>query len=510
MSSEENKQPFNVQNEVLLVGSILKKPDFLVEYSRYIKSKYDFYDEATKFFYDNLELMYTTFSQTIDENTINTFMSQDSNRLKQYKSFGGYKVIKTWMSLSNIEDFKNYFNIVKKYSLIREYERSGFPVQKILNHKNFNKWTANDIYKMIRAKADKINTVILSNEESVVLNEDTENTVKKWLIKPQMGIELPWKLVNSMFRGGRLGKLVTMGFLSNEGKTRNLMMLIAFITLIKKEKFLLLSNEMEEEDLKSCLITTVINNKQFESLHGIKINKPEREIVLGLYKDELGEFIKRNKDESEEDYYNRIYESSEEYRKVIEISKWIDKETNGKIFFKDVGTDYSDETLEFECRKHKMLYDVKYMGYDTLKGYHIDDWQTVKQTTTRLKEIMKELKMFGWAVIQLTDDSVWTDIFEFSSNNIANAKQLKHVVDHLILGKRIPKEDYYKYEYIPHDSWGEKRPLALNKEKTYYGWKIDKNRGGDKDLIPLIEVDLNYNTWYEVGYLRRSGNKKTK
>lgn len=503
---EETRQPYNIQNEVLLLGAILKSPDLLVEYSRYIKSKYDFYDEATRFFYNTIELMYTTFSQSVDENTINVFMSQDNEKLKQYRLFGGYKTIATWISLTNIEDFKNYFNIIKKYSLIREYERSGFPVQKILNHSKFDTWTANDIYKMIRAKADKINTVILSNEESVVLNDKTENTVKNWLLKPQMGIELPWKLVNGMFRGGRLGKLVTMGFLSNEGKTRNLMMLIAFITLVKKEKFLILSNEMEEEDLKSCLVTTVVNNKAFKSLHGVDIEKQEREIVLGLYRDDkTNEFIQRNKGELDKDFFERVYQQSEEYKKVIKISNWIDEETNGKIFFKDVGADYSDKSLEFECRKHKMLYDVKYFGYDTLKGFGVDDWQTVKQTTTKLKEVMKELHMFGWAVIQLTDDSVFTDIFEFSSNNIANAKQLKHVVDHLILGKRIPKEDYHKYEYIAHDTWGDKKPLALDLSKTYYGWKIDKNRGGDKDLIPLIEVDLNYNTWYEIGYLIKKG-----
>lgn len=501
----KNKENFSTQNEVLTIGCILNKPDILVEYSRYIKSKYDFTDEAVLFFYNNIELMYKTFSQTIDENSLNSFMSQDIERLKEYRRFGGFKTVKQWKEISNVENFKNYFNIVKKYSLVREYERAGFPVQKILNHQKFEKWTANDIYKMIRAKADKINTVILANEESVVLNENTEKNITDWLIKPQMGLELPWKLINEMFRGARLGKLVTMGYLSNEGKSRNLMMLIAYITLVLEEKFLLLSNEMDEEDLRACLITTVINNKAFIPLHGIDIQKPEAEIVLGRYRDCNGKFIEKQENESEEDFKVRVYNESEEFRKVTQITKWIDSKTENKIFFKDVGTDYSDEALEFEFRKHKMVYGIKYCGYDTLKGFRVDDWQTVKQTTTRIKEIMKELKMFCWSVIQLTDDSVFTDIFEFSSNNIANAKQLKHVVDHMILGKRIPKEDYHKYEYMPHEFWGEKKAIALDLNKVYYGEKIDKNRGGSKDLVPLMEVDLNYNTWYEVGYLIRKG-----
>ena len=35
----------------------------------------------------------------------------------------------------------------------------------------------------------------------------------------------------------------------------------------------------------SCLITTVINNKEFQDLHGVYITKPEKEIVLGVYHD---------------------------------------------------------------------------------------------------------------------------------------------------------------------------------------------------------------------------------
>jgi len=504
----EEKEPRNIQNEILLVGSFYKNPDLYVSWGQYIRSKYDFDDEATKFYYDCFELMYKTFAQSIEETKVNTFMSQDKNRLKTYKKFGAYKTITQWMSLADVEDFKNYFNIVKKYSLVREYQRNGYPVQKILQHKRFNEWSAQDIYKMIRAKADKIHTVILANEESIVLNENVEQTINGFIFKPQMGLEIPWRQINEMFRGCRLGKVVFSGYLSNEGKTRNLMKLLAYIALVKNEKFLLLSNEMDEEDLRSALITTVVNNKEFKELHGIDIIKPEKEIVLGLYKDDNGKFITRMCDkhgnfiESEEDYIKRIFKNSNEYRKIIEIGKWIDSKKDKQIFFKDVGMDYSNTTLEFEYRKHNIIYGVKYAGYDTLKGFGSDDWQSVKQTATKLKEIMKELKMFLWAVFQLTDDTVWTDIFELSSNNIANAKQIKHIADMLIIGKRIPKEDYNKYQYISNDScWGEPIAYDLNYSKNYFALKIDKNRGGNKDIIPLLEIDLNLNTWYEIGYL---------
>lgn len=509
MSDTGQKELYNITAETNLVGSLYKQPDLYVSWGSYIRSKYDFYDMGTKFFYDNFELMYKTFSQETTEIKVNTFMSQNDDRLKTYKKYGGYNTISGWMAISDPDDFKNYFSTVKKYSLIREYSRGGFAVQKLLEHKNFAIWTPNEIYKLVRAKADKISTVIMANEESVVLNNDATKNIFDYLIKPQKGLGMPWPLLDDMFRGCRLGKMILSGFLSGEGKTRNLMMLLAYITLVKGKKFLLMSNEMSEEDLKSCLITTVINNPCFQELHGIKIIKPEKELVLGQYRDSDGKFIDRKTDEngnyleSEDEFRIRVHKNSEEFRKVLEVGKWIEGKEDGRIFFKDVGMDYNDLTLEFEIRKHKIAYDINYYGYDTIKGFKTDNWETLKQTATKLKEIAKDLNIFMWSVFQLTDDAVYTDIFSLSSNNIANSKGIKHVTDALILGKKIDRNEYSELTYVSSNDWGVKKHYDLDLNKQYFALKVDKNRSGTRVYFPLFEYDLDLNTWIEVGSLER-------
>jgi len=504
----------NVQNEMLLVGCFYKEPDLYIKHGQFIRSKYDFADEAMKFYYDCFELMYKTFSQTVDEFKVNTFMTQDADRFKIYTQYGRYETVKKLMSMCNIEDVENYFETVKKYSLVREYNRKGYPIQKMVRHQRFQSMTAEQVYKTIKAGADKVSTIILCNKESAVINSGIKNTVDSYLITPQMGLTSPWHMFNEMFRGCRLGKVVFDGLLSNEGKTRKLMLLATYITMVKKEKFFLASNEMDEEDLRSCLITTVLNNKEFKEIHGININKKEREIVLGLYRDDTNnEFIKRHVDEngdfleSPEEYIKRVYKNSKEYQLVQEVAKWVDSTRETQLFFKDVGNDYSDIALEFEFKKHQAIYDIKYGGYDTLKGYGTDDWQTVKQTSTKLKEMSKEIGMFLYAVFQLTDDAVYTDVFDLSSNNIANAKQMKHVVDHLSMGKRLKVEEYMKYKYIPIGCWGANIYEQLNPTKTYYAVKVDKNRGGSKDSMMLYEVDLDYNIWTNIGVLVKANYK---
>lgn len=508
----ELEQLQNIQNEVLVVGAIYKNPDLYIEYGRVIKSKYDFSDDATKFYYENFELMYKTFSQTVEETKLNTFMSQDKDKLKEYKKYGGYKTIEKWMELINSDDFKNYIEVVKKYSLLREYNNRGYNVEKIMSHKKFNLMKANDIYKIIRSGADKVSTEILSDEETITMNNNNVDFVKKWLLKPQMGLEIPFKLLNEMFRGLRLGKMFALAFLSNEGKTRLAVLLASYIAFCKGEKVYMMANETDEEDIRACLLTTVINNDYFKSIHGIDIGKVEREIVLGIYKDNEGQIIQRYMDEvtgeyteSEEAFMNRVYENSLAYRNVLKVAEWLDSQEGNTIFFERL-QDYSDANLEFKIRKMTLSKGVKYFIYDTLKGYKDEQWSVLKQTTTMLSDLMGELKCCLWADIQLTDDSVYTDIFSFSSNNIANAKQLKHVLDHLILGKRLIKEEYHKYKIVPHKNidWGEVSEIDLDLNKIYYAIKVDKNRSGSKDKIPMLEVDLDKNTWVEVGYLIKS------
>jgi len=499
----------NIANETLLIGSLYKKSDIYVEYGHIMRPKYDFYDSSCQFFYNCFETMYKTFSQEFNENNINIFMSQDKKRNAQYKEYGGYKTIEKMMELANIDDFKNYFNIVKKYSLIREYERNGYPIQKILEHKKFDLFTANDIYKMIKSKADTINTVISGGEESVLLGKNSQNKIKEWIKKPSFGITFPWYYWNLFFRGFRKGKLIVEGMLSNEGKSRKMVSLATHISLVEKKSVLIMTNEMSEEDIEACKIVTVINNPIHKKNFDFELNKTEEEIVLGRYRDDsTGQFIIRKLDNkgnsilTDEEFEEKLYKESTEYRNTLKVAEWIEKNT--KIYFKEM-REYSDYDLEMEIRKHVLAKNVEYIMYDTLKGYKTDDWSSIKQTATALGELAKELKIGIYANFQLTDDSIYLEVFDLNSMNLANAKQVFHVLDFLVLGKRLFRDDYDKYSIL--DDWGGEIPLDIN--KTYYGHRFAKSRTGGKGKVTICEVDLDRNIWTEVGLLIKRGNRNS-
>lgn len=500
----------NITNEILFVGSIFKKPDLFIEYGHNIRSKYDFHDEATKFFYDNAEILYQTRTQTFNKSTLSVYMAEDSDRLTAYKKFGGWKTIENWMSLALPENITGYFEVLKKFSLLREYQRNGFSVDKILNHAKFEMLNAMDIYRLIRSKADRIHTIILTNEEAEILNSNIKATLLHCMETPDLGLQLPFPIMNDITRGMKKKSVMAVGMLSNAGKSRYMTKLIAYITLVLKEKVLVLLNEMSIEEIRYALITTVINNHEFQELHGLKLKKKEKELTLGLYKDSKGEFIYAEKDEwgdvteTIDEFAERVAANSDEYIKIMEIASWIEDETQGLIFTKDVSAAYDDKTLEFEIRKANLTQGIGYFFYDTFKNdlSTTGDWAAMKITATKLTELAKQLNMFGYLSIQLTDDANFIKPDELTSSNIANCKSIKHVLHTLFLFKEIPKQDYHKYGYISNSDWGTNTVHNLDSEKRYYCAVVDKNRFGKKCRL-LFEVDLDLNIWMEIGELVR-------
>lgn len=504
----------NIQSELLFVGSFYRDPELYLTYGGTTKSKYDLSDDAMRFFYDLFEDYYLTFSQDFSENKMNNFATQNTERLKKYREYGGWKTIKSIMDLADPNDFKNIYNTVKKYSLIREYDNNGFPADKILAHKKFQYLTPNDIYRLMRSKADKINTEINVIDEPVIMTKDVGKTIDSYLTAPQFGTPVHWKGYNDFFRGLLPGHVLFQGFLANEGKSRNIVNLISYIVLVKKQRFMLLSNEMTYSAIFNCFITTVVCGDEYKELHGVDIKKPEKEITMGLYRDDkTGEFVTRGCNsngeytESEEDYMARV-KATKEYQDVARIAQWVENQLDGRFYFTDITSDYSEEAIELEMRRAKILYNCNHIALDTLKAYGEERWEQVKKLATKVTEVTKELDVFTVASFQLTDDSLFCDIFDLSSNNISAAKGIKHPADLLVLGKKIAPEEYHKYQYEPYygeldDSWGEPTIQDLNPEKFYFGVKIDKNRLGERNKVLLFEYNLNFNIWRNIGLLQK-------
>lgn len=323
-------------------------------------------------------------------------------------------------------------------------------------------------------KLDFNNIVSKSNTVLSNLTSFLENKTKE----QDKGILLPFTLVDKAINGLRKGQLLATGMMSNDGKTRLMVRVVANLSIIQNKKVLIISNEMTEEDIRYAFITTIINNAEFKDMQkDIIITKTEREIRNG------------------------IYATEDEQQQVKQITSYIEEKFSNNVIVIHT-TQYTAKDLKDIILTHYLENSIDYFFYDTLKA-DIDtmsNWDGLKATGTVLSELAKEYNICIWANIQLVNSP---QPIQASVDNIANSKQLYHILDTLLVFVPIPKSDYADFRYWASSSNPSNDNIQkLDTSKKYYACTILKNRIGAKPNL-LFEVDLDQNTWEEIGQLAR-------
>ncbi len=328
------------------------------------------------------------------------------------------------------------------------------------------------------------------------------------------GLELPFPILSSVFKGIRKGETMAYAMPSNSGKSRFTINLAANIAFIHKKKVLIISNEMSEEKMRLCLITTVLNNKKIQELHGQKIEKTEGEILEFKFRPDKGVkakldedgFILKEEKETQREFAKRLSKISEEFRKTIEVTKWLEKQIKNSIEFVNI-TNHTNDELEKVILNYYYKEKIEYVFYDTLKTDtdNIGNGEELKKTATILSNLAQNLDIFIASSLQLMESN--TLPINLNINDLAVSRTVKEVLDTLCLIKQIHAEDYSKYEYSLEEVDTKFYDLEKSKDPDvrYYACVVDKNRAGAKPKV-LFRLNLAYNMWEELGYLRLKSN----
>ena len=410
---------------------------------------------------------------------------------------------------SNYKMEKTYTELKKLFVLRKSY--LGIPVKHIqqqiagiLNYELYDKMSVEEV------KAAVEQVTVTEKFKRAVLNEDLTGFLVKGDNTLTNGLELPFKILSSVFKGIRQGETSSFAMPSNSGKSRFTINLAAYIALVHKKKVLLISNEMSEEKMKLCLITTILNNPKIQELHGQKLHKTEGELlefkfrpddVNSVETDAKG-FVLKKEEETQEQFAQRLQEVSTEFRNTIKVTNWFNSEINNSIHFINI-TDHTNDELKKVIMNYYYKEKVEYVFYDTLKTdiENIGNSDELKKTATILSNLAQNFNMYIGSTMQLSETA--TDPINLNINDLAVSRTVKEVLDTLCLFKQIHKENYEKYEY----SLNEVDTKFYNLEKfddpdvRYYSCIVDKNRAGAKPKL-LFRLNLAYNSWEELGYLR--------
>lgn len=461
---------------------------------------------------------------------------EDDKLLNIYKSViytegGSYTPEIAKEGFNFARDNEESYNL--KYQLKKEVEGKGYNMEKVYRdlkklfilRKSYTEIPIKELQDKVVEIRDYVLYDQMSEEEvksAVVQVNDTEK-FKRAILNEGLtsfleagdnnlrnGIPLPFPTLTSVFKGIRKGETMAYAMPSNAGKSRFTTDIAAHTALVHKKKVLIISNEMSEEKMRLCLITTILNNEQIQQMHGHKISKTEGELLEFKFRpddpkkvkvDENGYVIKEE-GETQKQFVKRLTQVSTEFNNIIAVTDWANKELKNSLYFINI-TDHTNDELRKVIMNYYYKEKIEYVFYDTLKTdtANIGIGEELKKTATILSNLAQNFNMYICSTLQLAETD--TLPVNLNVNDLAVSRTVKEVLDTLCLLKQINRDSYDKYEYSLNEN--DTKFYDLKKyddpDVRYYACVVDKNRAGAKPTL-LFRLNLAYNVWEELGYLR--------
>ena len=509
MSGMFPKELSNKELERQYIGLLLTDPRFIIKYF-YLHEDCYFEDPEMLNIYKSI--LFTeggAYTSELAKKGYN--FSKDSEevyalkeKLKKEVKDKDYNMEKIYIDLKKLFVLrKNYLaipikNIQKKVIEIKEYQL-------------YDKMSVEEVESAVVQVNDteKFKRAILNKNLTSFLQLGDNNLTN--------GLPLPFPILTQVFKGIRKGETMAFAMPSNAGKSRFTIELAAHTALVHHKKVLIISNEMSEDKMRLCLITTILNNKEIQKLHGIEISKTEGELLEFKFRPDANAKVKTDKDgfivkeekEKQKDFVKRLVEVSKEFRDVITVTNWVNEQINNSIYFINI-TDHTNDELRKVIINYYYKEKIEYVFYDTLKTdtANIGIGEELKKTATILSNIAQNFGIYICSTLQLTESD--TLPVNLTVNDLAVSRTVKEVLDTLCLIKQINRDTLENYEYSLKEV--DTKFYDLKKfedpDVRYYACVVDKNRAGAKPTL-VFRLNLAYNVWEELGYLRLKQNKKS-
>ncbi len=502
MEEQELEQLTSLKVEYIFLGLLLNNPKAI--------SRYYFLYEDCHFSDKDLDNMYRIILFRESEQYAPAIAKEGFKLPMEAGDSYGLKMQLQEMASEKNYDIEMVYTILKKLFILKKNYLSAptkiirDSILDIVNYQLYNEMTVEEVENAIEQIG------VTSGLSQGRLNNDTTNFLLNDESTLATGLDLPFPILTSVFKGIRKGETFVYAMPSNSGKSRFTINMASYLAFVEKKKVLIVSNEMSVEKMKLCLITTILNNQAYQKLHGQPLHKTEGELLelkfrpdkkKGVKLDEKG-FILREEDETMEAFSQRLSQISTEFNQTIAVTEWLNEQLDNSIYFIHI-TEHTNEDLRKIIMNYYYRENIEYIFYDTLKADtdNIGNGEEIKKTATILSNLAQKFEIFIGSSMQLLESS--TLPVNLTINDMSASRTVKEVLDTLCLIKQINPQTLSKYEYSPIEEAKEYQELQAfdDPDVRYYACVVDKNRAGAKPTL-LFRLNLAYNFWEELGYVR--------
>lgn len=507
VKKQESIYPEKLRDEELektYIGMLLNNPKLITKYYILFEECY-FDDQSLLNIYKSIlfteggkytpEIAKKGFNFSVDNNE--TYKQKSDLKLEiEQKSFNPEKIYSEFRKLC----------IIRKSYVEEPREEIQEQIMDIRNYELYDQMTADEV------KAAIVQVSVTQKFKQSVLSQGLTSFLERGENNLTNGLDLPFPILSSVFKGIRKGETMAFAMPSNSGKSRFTINIATYTAFVHKKKVLIISNEMSEEKMKLCLITTVLNNPEIQKMHGQHISKTEGELLEFKFrpdKDEKVEvdedgFVLKKENETRAEFVKRLQQVSKEFKQTIAVTDWVNEQISNSMYFINI-TDHTNDELKKVIMNYYYKEKIEYVFYDTLKTdtANIGNGEEIKRTATILSNLAQNFNMFICSTLQLTESQ--TLPINLDVNDLAVSRTVKEVLDTLCLIKQIPRDELGKYQYSLKEV--DTKFMELKKyddpDERYYACVVDKNRAGAKPKL-VFNLNLAYNRWIELGYLSLS------
>lgn len=289
------------------IGCLLQDPVLIDDIDRPL----DRTDFNTETFYELLYVaIYNLHMQgcsTIDEFSVDSYLSNYKEQYTIFQENNGLEYLASAKDIANLDNYDYYYHRLRKYSLLRYYEKQGLSTRFIYDgsvdaskidaeQKKFDDYTEQDIVGMVES------TFVLSPNMkycSNTLSTDAQagdginELIEELCETPDVGVPFTSLGLNTVARGFRLGKFYLRSGTTGSSKSRQSIMDCCNIAIPHRWNLetksweytgnafptLFISTEMSVDECQTIILATVSGVNEEHILYG-SYKKGEKERVL--------------------------------------------------------------------------------------------------------------------------------------------------------------------------------------------------------------------------------------
>jgi replicative DNA helicase len=447
---------------------------------KYTITDEDFADDFHRIAFGAIYKIYELGADKITLENISDFFSSRPKNAAIFKQNKGEEWLLKVSENSVAEAFDYYYGRMKKFSLLRAYDKYGidvsdiYDVDNILDAKkkqyqedNLDNSTLEQIAEKVENKIESIRLQYVDDTfgQAIQAGEDIDDLIDRLKEHPEVGTPLYGQLINTVTRGARLKKFYLRSAATGVGKTRAMIADACYIACNKiyDERFGWIHNGVSEPTL---FIATEQDKEEIQTMMLAFLSEVNEEHIL-----------------------NGQYSEGEETR-VREAAAILKA---SPLYIEEL-SDFSLKDVEDKIKKNIRDNNIKYAFFDYIHtsmkileeitrrsgGVKLREDNILFMLSTRLKDICNQYGIFIMSSTQLNSDYQQSETPD--QNLLRGAKSIADRIDYgsILLGVR--DDDLVKLEKVLNTNVFEKPTIKMS---------IYKNRRGRyKGLYLWCKADL--------------------